>query len=1150
MKKKREMVYLHRETRKRNLNFKKMKLTLIFTMLVFITFGKGFSQMKITLQFEKATIQEVLETIENQTGHVFLYKDEIFNPSKKYSVNFVDEALEEVLMSVCETAGVDYEIRSNRQVILTGKEDKSLLKIQTQQQRTVTGVVTDQSGVPLPGVSIIVRGTTTGTVTDSDGNFTLTIPESAEVLQFSFVGMRSQEVAIEGRTTFTVVLEEESIGLAEVVAIGYGTQKKVNLTGSVAVASSEVFENKAVPNTIAAIQGALPGVTVTKSSGKPGSENYNIQIRGITSANSAAALVIVDGAVGSLDELNPNDIESISVLKDAAASAIYGSNAAGGVVLVTTKSGKKYEKIAVEYSGNYGITNPARMPHRLDSWVEARMYDEAHVNAGLSSVYEPVHYEWMQGKSLDVRDSRGICPNDWWPGQPFVVLPDSPNRWESYGNFDKIKMYTKRNNPVQSHNLSVRGGSDRTSYYLSAGYYNREGMVRIGPDSNDRYNIRLNLDNKFNKYVSLGTSVAYTNENIYESSYGSNSMINSAYNYPWARLGDVLPDGTYMSRQGVHPTAMAKEGGINTRNNHLIDGKANLIIENIVPGLVFNVIGSKRRGNNEQYVNRRTIENYGPQGTINVTANIPNSMTRVMFRSDYASLQAFATYDRSFADSHNFTLMGGYSYEDYKSMAVTATASGMVTNDFYSLGWSDPASQTTSDEIITYATAAVFGRLNYNYKEKYLMEVNVRYDGSSRLAPSVRWNLFPSFSVGWNIARENFFQGVSFINDLKLRASWGQLGNSQALGYYDYIGLLTSNNNLPFGNSRTQYVYKTTIASETKTWETIETGNIGVDIAMLNNQLVFSGDIYNKRNKNMLASLQVPSLIGVGLPSYNVGELETRGWEFSVTYRNMSKDFKYSATLNLSDNTNELIKYEGRNIVTAGRVFLTEGMPLGSIWGYKTEGLFKNVEEVEAYDVFIHALTSAGDMKYIDIDGNKRISAGSGTMEDHGDLVHLGDDNPRYSFGVNLAFSWKGFDFSSFLQGIGKRVFFVNPSQMIPVRTQSKMPYKEHLDYWTPDNLDAFWPRLYVEGTHSYWESDYWLQNGAYIRLKNIELGYTLPASVSQRAFMSKARIYVAGQDLWEATKTLSFYDPEYPNNAGNIYPFYRTISLGLNITF
>jgi TonB-linked SusC/RagA family outer membrane protein len=1124
-----------------------MKFTLLLILFTTVQlFATVYSQTtRLSINMKNATLADIFEEIEEKSEFRFLYNHEMIKNESFPYVNCNGKTIREILDQVLEGTGNSYSILENNLIVITPTG--------VQQRSGVKGKVINISGEPVPGVTVLVRGTTNGTITDVNGNFSFSNIPSDGILVFSFVGMKTQEIPVSGKTVMNVTLEEEAIGIGEVVAIGYGTIKKVNLTGSVAVASKEIFENKSVPNTIAAIQGTIPGVTVTRNSGKPGSEGYNIQIRGASSVNSVGVLVIVDGVAGqSLGELNPNDIESISVLKDAAAAAIYGSNAAGGVMLVTTKKGKA-GKTVVEYSGMYGVTSVARIPHPLDdSYTEFNMLNIANRNSGnFSGVFDDeVKMAWFKGERLDEPDKYGGYVVS-YPTGLFFVDPTRPNVWQSANSIDPLKEFLNRDNPVQSHNVSVRGGTDKNTFFLSTGYYNRRGMLKYGPDSNERYHVRLTVNNELHKHVSLNTSVAFRNSNVYQPSYGAETLVRRIFK-SWPNNVTYGPTGEYFAGHGLWPSYVQemKEGGELTQHYYSFDGKADLIVKDILPGLEVNVVGSKSFDVQKQLITRRTLTYIGPQGTPTLVVNNPNSMSKDNYFSDYSSFQAFATYNFNIKKSHHFTFLGGYSYEDYRDETVSAGAKTLVTNDFFSLSWGDANTKTNSDEIITWATMAVFGRLNYNFKEKYLFEANLRYDASSRLAPSTRWNAFPSLSAGWNIGKENFFQGVKAIEDLKLRVSWGQLGNSNALGYYDYIGLLNANSSLPFNGAPTQYIYQNKLASPTKTWETVETSNIGIDFVTFNGKLSVSADAYIKKNKNMLASMEVPSIIGVGLPSYNVGELETRGWDLQLSWKEMTGKFKYWVSINLSDNTNKLIRYEGRNIIVEGVNRLIEGMPLNTLWGYKTDGLFQSNQEYADYGVFIDPKTGEGDMKYLDLKADKKINAGSGTPEDHGDLVRLGDTNPRYLFGINLGFRWKGFDFNSFFQGVGKRKFFLNNSFLMPIQATEYSPIKEQLDYWTTENRDAFWPRLYTGGMQSYKPSDYWIQDAAYIRLKNIEIGYTFPQAFTQKACLSKARLFISGQDLWETTKAFSFVDPEFPNDAGFVYPFYRSISLGLNITF
>jgi TonB-linked SusC/RagA family outer membrane protein len=533
-------------------------------------------------------------------------------------------------------------------------------------------------------------------------------------------------------------------------------------------------------------------------------------------------------------------------------------------------------------------------------------------------------------------------------------------------------------------------------------------------------------------------------------------------------------------------------------------------------------------------------------------ANVPNGITLTKNRGYHDNVQGTLNYDFKIGDNHNFKILGGGSFEEYRKDEVTAGAIDLMSNDSFSLNYTDPLNRTNGDLVETYAFASLFGRFNYNYKEKYLFESTVRYDGSSRLAPANRWQLFPSFSAGWRVSEENFMKNINLISNLKLRASWGQVGNGSVLGFYDYIALLNNGNNLVFNGTKTPYFYQNKLPSANKTWETVQSANLGVDVGLLNEKLSGTFEIYQNRNKNMLATLNVPSIIGVGISSSNVGELKSWGWETNLRWQDKIGNVSYQLGLNFSDNQNELIKYEGKNSIGAGGVVnLIEGYALNTVWGYKTGGYFQTDAEAAAYKAQVSypffANPKAGDIKYLDLDGNGVINAGSGTPEDPGDLVNLGTTSARYSYGFDLGAQWKGFDFSVAFQGTLKRSFLIDGNTLAPFLGTANMPWTIHMDRWTPTNPDAFWPRMYQTSDHNYKPSDKWTQNGSYLRLKNLQLGYNLPI---KKKYAQNVRIYFSGQDLWESTKVLSVFDPEVGNGvSASAYPFYRTYSCGFNVT-
>lgn len=1008
------------------------------------------------------------------------------------------------------------------------------------QPKKVEGGVSDAKGVPVVGVNVSVKGTLTTVSTDSKGKYAIMAP-SGSVLIFSYVGFLSKEETVDDRPMINVTLVENPQALENVVVVGYGSQRKVNLSGAVSQVSGKDLVNRPVPNVTGALQGVLPGVTVLRGSGKPGDEGYGIRIRGFSSSNAASALVLVDGIEQDINLLDPNDIESISVLKDASASAIYGARAAAGVILVTTKQGSA-GKTKINVSSYYGINITARQPQRLNSWDEQTLIDEARFNATGAREFNAEQYEWLRNPNFSYR------PN-----------PNS-DRWEYYGNNNWIKEGMDKINHMQNQSISISGGEKNTTYLVSGSYYKRDGVLRYGPDDNKRYNLKLNVNTELNKYISLKMTAGYIGSYVRENSFGTEQIINRLYRSRTRQsLYTPAEDVTGQMYNGdlqINAVDIEKNAGLETRDYETFTGRINMQVKNVVKGLTLDVIAWRNQNNYNMENNSRTIFWYGRSvNTVRFQINAPNTMRLIKNKGFQNNGQAFLTYNFKVKD-HSFTLMQGGQYEEYRKDELQATAQSMINNTFFSMNFADPLTKTTRDVVETWALASAFGRLNYNFKGRYLFEASYRYDGSSRLAPENRWQLFPSFSAAWRFSEENFMQKVKFINSAKLRLSWGQLGNGSVLGLYDYIPLLTSGisgtNNLVFNGVRTQYIYQSTLASPQKTWETVQQSNLGVDLSMLNNRLTLTTDYYLKRNKNMLATLNLPNIIGVNVPPLNVGELKSWGWEFDVKWRDRIGKLDYRAGFNISDNQNELVKYDGRNSIGNGGVIgLLEGYPLNSVWGYKTDGYFPSAQAANDYKASVQypffANYTAGDIKYLDQNKDGVINAGDGTPDNPGDLVYLGTTNARYTYGFDLGLSWKGFDFSAFFQGALQRKFLISEETLSPILGTADMPWTIHMDRWTPDNLNSFFPRMYQTSAHNFRPSDRWAQNGNYIRLKNIQLGYTIPM---KKNVIREMKVYVSGQDLWESTKVLKVFDPEVGNNvSATAYPFFRTIAFGLNVS-
>ncbi|GLU53394.1 SusC/RagA family TonB-linked outer membrane protein [Dyadobacter frigoris] len=1018
-----------------------------------------------------------------------------------------------------------------------------------QNLRELKGSVTDaKTKEPIPGANIVLKGTTTGTSTDKDGNFSIQVSDES-IITASFVGYDAYEVRVSNRSSLKILLEPGQANLDEVVVVGYGTQKKANLTGAVSSVDSKTIQNRPVNNLASALQGAAAGLIVTRSSGQPGNEDIRIQIRGQTSANGGVnPLLIVDGVaapIGTLTALNPNDVENVTILKDAAAAAIYGAQAAGGVILVTTKKGKS-GKTVFEYSTLYGMTKPMNLPERLSLLQEAEYVNLSQTNAGFARGYTDVDLERIRNNV------------------PYVVNPSDTNRYIFYNQENPMKQILRNHSSTRSHNFSARGGTDKINYATSLGYFGQQGIFKVGPDKLDRINARINMGVQLTKSISFDTRIAYTHQEIKSSSrsaggVGSVDLLNQLYRFR-QRWPLLTPEGRLNGAgvgSGIDTYAYLKEGGYNNTNNNNFDGVFTLKVATPIKGLQLRGVYGAQYQRSDNAVFNRTVTTWY-RYTPGLLLNSPNSYGLDRALTSNKNVQFLADYDVVLGTRHKIHALAGYQWEDSRYSSVYAAAQNLISNDLPSLNLGDNTTKTNSETIYTYANQSYFGRLNYSFADKYLFEATLRMDESSRLSPDLRRKTFPAVSAGWNLQKEDWFANVlPLFSEFKLRGSWGQLGSALggAIGYYDYMNVLSSGSGLVLGNpeTRSTYFYQSQVPSANLTWETVQTTNWGADFGFLKNKLQVSADYYVKYNKNMLTPQILPATFGVSTPRKNNGELKSWGWELEAKYNDRAGNLIYSVGFNVSDNNNKLISYNGEKVIYPGTIGTLEGYGRNSIWGYKTDGYFKSKEEVRDSWTFQDTRTGPGDVKYIDVNGDGRINSGNGTPENHGDLVYMGTDQPRYTFGFNGSMEYKGFDFSFFLQGVGKRTLFPTYYAVAPQPDSWIMPLKLHMDYWTPENPNARFPRPYLRDTHNYLPSDKWIFNGRYVRLKNIQVGYSLPSAMLSKIKISRARIFFSGQDLLTLSSLGVFkqlLNPEYATGGGHDYPIASTASLGLNISF
>jgi TonB-linked SusC/RagA family outer membrane protein len=1127
---------------------RKMRLT-VFLLCITVLSGlatESYSQAtKLTVVLNNTSIENVLREIENQSGYRFFYNGRI-DVEKRVSANFVDKNIHEVLDSVLEGTTITYEV-VGRQIVLSSMEKGMVV----QQPSQVSGRVTNTQGEPLPGVTVIVKGTTRGTTTNTEGNYALSGVNPGETLVFSFVGMKMQEVAVTGKTQMNITMEEESVGLEEVVAIGYGEKRRVNMTGSVASVNSEVLESRPITNAVTAIQGIMPGLTVQRSSGQPGSEGFDLNVRGFSSVNGGnSPLVMIDGVAGDINLLNPDDIASISVLKDASAS-IYGARAAGGVILVTTKGGQKgMPKIG--YSTNFAISKLAGMMETPNHYQMAVMDNEANIHNGAAPMYTPDLLEKVR-----VGDPNPI---------PHPVYGSAG--WMLFFTSTDWRDAVFENGFQQKHTVNVSGGGENSSYYLSGTFSDQQGVIKYGDDNNKRYNLRMNYDYDFTKWLKLETKVAFENQNRSDiGGVGSNGtvwpngiMYETIFGMPNHPIYTQSGEKYFAQGGWGNAVAQAKEGETASFKNRNFNTNFKLIAD-VAEGLKLNL----QAGINLATVNNKDIANSHPLYVWDESAiayySIANPDQTYLYQynstNTYRNFTGYAQYNKTFSEHHRLDVMAGISHEENDFEEFSAGRTNFITDDGWELDLGSTDNMTNNGGGYHWAIESVFSRISYSFKDKYLIEANLRYDGSSRFDRDTRWGLFPGASLGWRISEEAFMQNLTFLNDLKIRASYGETGNQEGIAYYDYIQLINIGREYPypFGQGgRDQSAFPGNIVAPDRTWETVAVNNIGLDATLFSSSLDFSFDYFVKKNKDMLIPVTYPSMLGDIPPSSNAGEMRTRGFETSVRYTKKMGDFSWSVKAMLSDAKNELTDYGGQDTYVLGLNEHREGYPINTYFAYEFDGLIRTQEELDAYKQLggVPGDIGIGDARFKDLDGDGNISIYSSIPGSDGDVKNVGSTSPRYTYGVNLDLKWKNFDLGIFVQGVGKRTLFRVGEYAMPWSDWWRQPpLFYYMKTWNEDRPDAKYPRL-THGNIRYWNyqaSTLQAVNAAYLRLKNLQVGYTLPSSLLSKLYIQRARVYFSGFDLFEIHKVKGGWDPE-SNDSGFNYPFQRLYSLGLDLTF
>lgn len=1033
----------------------------------------------------------------------------------------------------------------------------SFTSLFAQQEKTINGKVSTPTGETLPGVTVSVKGTTTGSVTNLDGNYTLKVPESATTLVYSYVGMISQEVSIENQSTIDVVLEDDVQGLEEVVVVGYGTQKKINLTGAISsVKISEELGDRPVANVSSMLQGVLPGLTVTStnSGGEPGAAlNINVRGAGTLTGNGGQPYILVDGIPYSnqgLNSLNPDDIEDVTVLKDAASAAIYGSKGAYGVVLINTKKGKLGSKAVVQYSSSWAFSEPTMLPNMADSRGMSQMVNDAQINSGQTPWFTPEGLQRVDDYANGLIEHEAGDYND-------------DGNWDTWGrgyaNNDYYDLFFSENVPRSKHDISVRGGDQKTTYFLSGSYFDQDGALEFGKDHYQRFNFTADLSTKATNWLTLKATARYSKEVEDFPSGGFGGYTRSIMYHQISRSSPTNPlydpDGNIISADALRMSDAGRE--INDRHTSFYKASADIEpIKDWVTTLGYskNIISS--------FTDR---EEFGavfaqPDGDISNVGYKPEEMEKAGGLNERDLANIVSSYKMSFDEIHNFSVLAGYEQRLDQYQTVRARRKQLLTTEIPTISTSI-GDQYAYDSEGHFATQGVFGRLAYNYKEKYLIEFNGRYDGSSYFSDGNKWGFFPSIAASYVISKEDFFTS-ELLNTLKLRASWGSLGNHDPALANSYTPLMSNATNQWLeGGNQLVYINAPGIISPTLTWETVTTTNFGIDVALLNSRLSSTLEIYKRVTSDMIGpSSVVPEVLGTAAPSVNNAELTTSGWEFSASWRDgIGKDFTYNIGFNITDNTSEITQYNNPNYILNSRY---EGYKLGDMWAYTSVGYYESDAAAAAGpdQSKFRARWQAGDMEYADLDNSGKIDNGTNTLDDHGDLSIVGNNRARYNYGFNLAAAYKGFDFSMLVQGVAKRDYIFGSSTNLYYGLRGNLWQTSYtdaaLDYWTPENTGAFYPKPYITGEHvkNTQRQTWFMEDASYIRLKNLQIGYSLPSELlAKTGFISGVRVHFSGENIWTKTSLNENFDPETLGGGwggGKIYPPSQVLSFGLNVTF